>query len=80
MLTIDEYNRMKSNSISFVGLGDVVGGKLWYCISHQDTYEVTWFGRKTQCERYIRMHFDGQLKKALLSDLKKFKGRAFVCA
>jgi hypothetical protein len=64
-------------TIAFAGLGDVVGGRLWYCV--EPTFrETVWFGTKKECEAYIRKNFTGHIKKEILGQLWSVKGRAII--
>lgn len=78
MLTIESYNKMRAKNVAFTGLGDVVGGKLWFCIRSVSDIGIIGFNTKNECERYIKDNFQGDIKKTLLSELKERKGRAYV--
>lgn len=65
--------------IAYVGLGDVWGGKMWFCVT-PDGKDSNIFWTKKECEKYIRSTFNGNDKKYLLSALKESKGRAFSYA
>lgn len=72
--------------ISHVGLADVVGGKLWFCVAAENDERLNlikhvssvYFYTKKDCEKYIRKGFSGEMKTKLLSKLKATKGRAYL--
>ncbi len=80
MLTIDRYEYMTAKGYKYVGLGDVEGGKLWFCVANRYTNEMVWFERKKGCEKHIRQNFGGRLRNAMLNDLRNTKGRAWIYA
>lgn len=61
--------------ITYVGLCDVVGGRMWYCVS-PGKKEGAYFWRKKECEKFVRGSFSGSDRKYLLSKLRECKGRA----
>lgn len=63
------------DGIAYTGLGDVVGGKMWFCIERENTTESCWFWTKKECLDYIRKTFSGDTKKYLLRQLDAIKGR-----
>jgi len=63
--------------IAYVGLCDVWGGKMWFCVSPEKT-ECSHFWTKKECEKYIRDNFSGSDKKYLLNKLRERKGRAVL--
>ena len=71
---------METIKITFAGLGDVVGGRLWFCVDPYCFSRKVWFYTKKECEFYIRNTFTGNTKKNLLNQLAKAKGRAKICA
>lgn len=62
--------------IAYTGLCDVVGGKMWFCVSPE--MESQYFWRKKECEKYIRDNFSGSDKKYLLGKLRERQGRAVL--
>lgn len=65
--------------IAYVGLLDVVGGKMWFCHDpNRQCSAVFW--TKKECEQFIRKTFSGEDKRQLLKRLKDVKGRAFCYA
>lgn len=69
-------------SVCYVGLVDVCGGKMWYCVTAKKDLEKyagsqsLYFCTKKECENYIRKNHTGEMKKYLLGKLKERKGRA----
>lgn len=62
--------------VAYVGLLDVVGGKMWFC--HDPNHQCSAvFWTKKECEGFIRDTFDKEDRKQLLARLKSVKGRAF---
>ena len=66
------------NGVAYVGLGDVVGGKMWFCVNKTKGMNMVWFWTKKECEKYIRDSFSGDDKKYLLKKLSERKGRAYT--
>jgi len=64
--------------ISYVGLCDVWGGKMWFCVSPSG--ENVYFWKKKECASYIRDTYVGDTRAYLLSKLRKRQGRAFCYA
>lgn len=64
--------------ICYVGLVDVVGGKMWYCINAERTTEGKYFCTKEECRGYIKENFRLDERTELLRRLDKCKGRAFI--
>ena len=64
--------------IAYVGLCDVWGGKMWFCVSPSG--EGVYFATKKECANYIRGVYGGEVRAHLLSDLKKKRGRAHFYA
>ena len=71
---------METSKITFVGISDVVGGRLWSCVDPYCFSNKVWFYTKKECEFYIRNTFTGNTKKTLLSQLAKAKGRVKIYA
>lgn len=63
---------------SYTGLCDVVGGKMWFCISPEGTKSVLRFWTKKECEDFIRASFNDSVKRTLLASLRTTKGRAVM--
>lgn len=61
--------------IAYVGLRDVVGGKMWFCVEHENTNQVIVFRTKKECGDYARKMFSRGVKKHLLRQLDAIKGR-----
>lgn len=64
--------------ICYVGLVDVVGGKLCYCVSAEQTTESKYFPTKAECRKYIKENFRLDERKELLCRLDKCNGRAYI--
>lgn len=60
------------------GIGDVFGGRMWFCVKPDNPREVARFCTKRECEQYIRKehHSDHHLLKVL----RNTHGRAFIYA
>ena len=60
------------------GIGDVFGGRMWFCVKPDNTREVARFCTKRECEQSIRKehHSDPYLLKVL----RNTHGRAFIYA
>lgn len=63
--------------IAYVGLGDVVGGKMWFVWNPQVRY-CEWYHTKKECGVRVHQLYVGDVKKNLLAKLKSIKGRAFI--
>ena len=63
--------------ISYVGLCDVVGGRMWFCVSPVKN-ETEYFWTKKECEKFVRDSFSGSDRKYLLSKLREFKGKTML--
>lgn len=62
--------------VAYVGLLDVVGGKMWFCHDpNRQRSAVFW--TKKECREFIRQTFSGEDRKRLLAKLQDCKGRAF---
>lgn len=64
--------------ICYVGLVDVVCGKMWYCVNAEQTTEGKYFSTKAECRGYIKENFRLDERTELLRRLDKCKGRAFI--
>lgn len=70
---------MKVNINGWVGLVEVVGGKMWYL---WDNYkrDSLYFHSKKECEAAIREIYkdDANVKHRLLCDLFAMRGKAYI--
>lgn len=65
----------------FTGIGDVVGGRLWFYPNPNDCQSgLVRFHAKKECENYIRKNFPKPAKAQLLKQLAGTKGRAVIYA
>lgn len=60
------------------GIGDVFGGRMWFCVKPDAPREVAYFSTKRECEQYIRKEHNSD--SYLLNVLRNTHGRAFICA
>ena len=63
--------------IAYVGLCDVVGGRMWFCVSPGNR-ETEYFWTKKECEKFVRDSFSGRDRKYLLAKLRECKGKAML--
>lgn len=66
------YN-FKQN-VSYAGLCDVRGGKMWHCIHSLSDHESVYFDYKRDVIKYIRNNFEGEDRKFLLGQIKRYDG------
>lgn len=64
--------------ICYVGLVDVVGGKMWYCVNAERTTEGRYFHTKAECREYIKENFRHNERSELLRRLAQCNGRAYI--
>lgn len=65
------------SGFSYVGLGDVFGGKMWFVWNRQVGY-CEWYHTKKECAARVRQLYEGDEKKKLLSKLQDCKDKAFI--
>ena len=63
--------------IAYAGLCDVVGGKMWFCITSENDFSKMVFWRKKECIEYVRNTFPKDSARHLLNQLYAEKRRAF---
>lgn len=61
--------------IAYVGLADVVGGKMWFCITSISDMTSVYFSYKREVVKYINNNFEGEDKKYLIGMLNAYKGQ-----
>ena len=60
------------------GIGDVFGGRMWFCVKPNNPHEVVYFDTKQKCEQYIRKYHNSDPH--LLKVLRNTHGRSIIYA
>lgn len=61
--------------ITYVGLCEVAGGKMWHCIKSVSDHSEVLFSHKREVVKYINNNFEGEERKYLISQLGALKGK-----